>query len=271
MVMVSRRFLMVSLGFVLSGCAAAVDPSVLARYRAGSTETLDHRAWQVFLDRNTVAGADGVTRVNYVGVSIVDRELLTEYLRMLQAARLDRLDQAEQLAFWLNLHNAAVVRLMLDHLIVNSPDEIDLGGPFADGPWEAEILTVMGQPLSLAGIRQSALAPAFRDPRWHYGLSDATLGGPSLPRVAFDGATIDRALEDAALAFATRPGAIRIDGDTLVLNAFWRRYRDGFGGDLAAVLAHIRLYADRDARAALQGDRPVRWVDDRRLNETRRR
>ncbi|NQW10523.1 MAG: DUF547 domain-containing protein [Alphaproteobacteria bacterium] len=271
MMIPSRRLLLFALGMALSGCAVSADPSVLSRYRPGSAEKLDHRAWQLFLDRNTVVGADGVTRVNYAEVPAADREMLTEYLRALQAVRLDRLDRAEQLAFWLNLHNAAVVRLVLDHLIVSSPDDIDLGGPFADGPWQADILAVMGQRVSLASIRRSALTPLFHDPRWHYGLSDATLGAPSLPRLAFDGTTIDRALEDAAIAFVNHPRAIRIEGDGLVLSAFWRRYMDDFGGGLAGVLAHIGLYADRDVRVALQPGKPVRWVDDRRLNETRRR
>lgn len=267
----SRRSLLAALGLTLAGCAGASDPAIWSRHTPGSVEVLDHRAWQLFLDRNSRIDADGVTRIDYAAVSSADRELLTEYLRALQAVRHDRLDRAEQLAFWLNLHNAAVVRLVLDHVIVRSPDDIDLGGPFADGPWEARVLTVMGEPISLSGIRRLALAPSFQDPRWHYGLSDATLGGPLLPRNAFEGATVDRALEDAAIAFINHPRAVRAGDDELILNALWRRNRVDFGGDLASIRAHIALYADRSLRAELDLDRPVRWIDDRRLNEVRHR
>lgn len=271
MIAPSRRSLLATLSLILAGCAGAADPTVWSLHSPGSVEALDHRAWQLFLDRNTRVDADGVTRVDYAAIPSADRELLSEYLRGLQAVRLDRFDRAEQLAFWLNLHNAAVVRLVLDRVIVRSPDEIDLGGLFADGPWEARFLTVMGEPIALAGIRRLALAPSFRDPRWHYGLSDATLGGPSLSRVAFEGLTVDRALEDAAIAFINHPRAIQAAGDELALNALWRRNRADFGGDLVSIRAHIALYADRSLRMELDVDRPVRWIDDRRLNEVRRR
>lgn len=250
----------------LAGCAIGDD----GRWKSvtpGSTATVDHRSWQLFLDRNSFVGADGVTRVAYADVPRTDRDLLVDYIAGLERVPVGRLDRAEQLAFWLNLHNALVVRIVLDHLIARSPDEIDLGGAFSRGPWTATVAHVLGVPVSLNGIRTGALRQVFQDPRWHYGLCDATLGGPSLGRTAFHGANVDRALEDAAIAYINAPRAVRIEADALVLNAFWRRNLADFGGTEAAVLDHIASYADRELRAELRPGRPVRWMDDRRLNE----
>lgn len=262
-----RLFLLAALGTLPVAACAAADPGAWAAHTAGSPATVDHRAWQLFLDRHSFKGADDVTRVAYAAVPGTDRELLDQYVAGLQRVPVGRLDRAEQLAFWLNLHNALMVRLVLDHLIARSPDDIAIGGAFAHGPWTATLARVAGEPVSLQAIRTQALRPVFRDPRWHYGLCDASLGGPALPRSAFHGPTVDRALEDAAIAYVNHPRAVRIEADALVLNAFWRRHRDGFGGSDAAVLDHIAVYADRELRAELHPDRPIRWMDDRRLNE----
>lgn len=249
-----------------AGCGAS-GSARWAGHAAGSDAIVDHRAWQLFLDRHTFSGADGITRVAYAEVPVADRELLADYLTGLQRVSVRRLDRPEQLAFWLNLHNALMVRVVLDHLIVRSPDEIDLGGAFSRGPWSATLARIDGAAVSLESIRTTALRPVFQDPRWHYGLCDASLGGPALPRAAFAGPSVDRALEDAAIAYVNHPRAVRIEDGTLLLNAFWRRNLGDFGGTQAAALAHVAAYADRELRAELQPGRPVRWMDDRRLNE----
>lgn len=262
----TRRFLLSALGAAaVAGCAAG-SPR-WAAHAPQSATSVDHRAWQLFLDRHTFTGADGVTRVAYAEVPAADRELLRDYVASLERVPVGRLNRSEQLAYWLNLHNALMVEVVLRHLIARSPDEIDLGGGPARGPWSAALVRVEGAPVSLAGIRTGALRPVFRDPRWNYGLCDATLGGPALPRAAFHGEGVDRALEDAAIAYVNHPRAVRLESEAIRLNAFWRRNLDDFGGSEAAVLAHVAAYADRELRAGLRPGRPVAWMDDRRLNE----
>lgn len=261
----TRRVLLLSaVAAGLAGCAPGNQR--WAAHAPQSAAAVDHRAWQLFLDRHTFTGADGVTRVAYAEVPAADRDLLRDYLTALQRVPVGRLNRAEQLAFWLNLHNALMVDVVLRHLIARSPDEIDLGG-FARGPWTATLTRVEGAPVSIAGIRTDALRPVFKDPRWHYGLCDATLGGPALPRAAFHGDGVDRALEDAAIAYVNHPRAVRLESEAIRLNAFWRRNLDDFGGSDATVLSHVAAYADRELRAGLRPGRPVAWMDDRRLNE----
>ena len=277
--MLDRRSLLlfglaaVSSGFV-AGCSAADlvsqpgnGPVSWPAATPNSTVTVDHRAWEVFLSRHAFDRGDGVTLVAYADVPMVDRELLDSYLAALQAVEIENLNRSEQLAFWLNLHNAIVVRIILDHPIVSSPDQIRSRGLFARGPWDAALLSVGGRRLSVRGLKRDVLRPGFRDPRWHYGLCEATIGGPALTLRPFVGATVDRALDDAAIAFVSSPRAVALEGDAQLLNALWRRHETDFGGDLGAVLAHIRLYAPLSLRQALSVDRETRWIDDRRLNE----
>lgn len=254
----------------VTACAVGPGPALWRRHDPLSRRIVDHRVWQVFLDRNTRDWPDGITRVDYARVPTADRELLEAYVREQSAIAVASLSRREQLAFWLNLHNALVVRLVLAHLIVRSPDEIDVGGPFDDGPWSAPLVEVAGRAVSLDAIRREVLAPVFHDPRWHYGLCDGTLGAPSLSRRAFAGADVDRRLEDAAIDYVghsravdpapDRPGLVR-------LNAMWRRNMADFGGSLQGVFAGIAQYAVAETRAVLATRPEVVWMDDRRLND----
>lgn len=224
----------------------------------------------MFLDRNTRDWPDGITRVDYARVSTTDRELLDAYIREQEAVQVTSLSRREQLAFWLNLHNALVVRLILDHPLVGSPDDIEGGGLFSRGPWQVPVAVVADRPLSLEGIRGEVLAPIFRDPRWLYALCDGTLGAPSLSRRAYDGNDLDRRLEDAAIEYIGHPRAVDPTPETpgtILLNALWRRHMAAFGGSIDGVFASIDLYAEPELRAVLRAKPSVIWMDDRRLND----
>jgi hypothetical protein len=271
-----RRVLAVFAYTALAGCAGGFrgsggsgSPTAWSAHTPGSTVRVDHRAWAIFLSRHTVEGADGITRVGYAGVPNTDRELLDQYIAGLSGTDLAALSRSEQLAFWINLYNALLVRLVLDHVIISSPDEINAGGPFSTGPWERTLIRIGGRAVSLAAIKRDALRPTFRDPRWHYALCDGTLGGPSLARTPYTGATIDRDLQDAAIDFISSPRAISFPDGSQALNALWKRDMADFGGSLGGVLGHIRLYATADVRQRLSVSRETRWIDDRRLNESR--
>lgn len=265
-----RRDLLAALAALpVASCAGGPGADIWRRHDPLSTRVVDHRVWQVLLDRNTRDWPDGITRVDYARFSAADRELLEAYVREQSALPVASLSRVEQLAFWLNLYNALVVRLVLDHLIVGSPDEIQTGGLFSRGPWDVPLVRVEGREVSLAGIRREVLAPVFRDPRWHYGLCDGTLGAPSLGRQAFIGDDVDRRLEDSAIEYIAHPRAVDLPADRpgiLRLNSLWRRHMDDFGGSLQAVFASIDLYAEAELRAVLARDPQVVWMDDRRLN-----
>lgn len=267
-----RRLLAALAALPVSACAGGPGAGIWRRHDPASRRRVDHRVWQVFLDRNTGDWPDGITRVDYARVSTTDRELLDAYIREQEAVPVASLSRREQLAFWLNLHNALVVRLILDHPLVGSPDDIEGGGLFSRGPWQVPAAVVADRPVSLEGIRGEVLAPVFRDPRWHYALCDGTLGAPSLSRRAYGGDDLDRRLEDAAIDYIGHPRAVDPAPErpgTVRLNALWRRHMADFGGGIEGVFASIDLYAESELRAVLRATPAVIWMDDRRLNDIR--
>jgi hypothetical protein len=217
-----------------------------------STAVVDHGRWDRFLKTYTVAGDDGINRVQYAGVSSADRQHLEQYIDDLQQLPIRDYNAAQQLAYWINLYNALTVQLVLQHYPVDSIRDIDISpGFFADGPWGKPLLNIEGQALSLNDIEHRILRPRWQDPRLHYALNCASLGCPNLQPAAFRAATMDAMLEQAAAAYVNHPRGASLEDEGLTVSSIYSWFRDDFGDDSAAVIAHLQRYADPPLRDAL--------------------
>jgi len=273
----SARVTIVAGALALAGCttleaqlAPAAEP--LARWERhdpASKLTVDHRAWGTFLARYRVAGADGIARIRYAAVTPADRAALAQYVARLETVDVDALARPEQFALWVNLYNAATLRLMLERYPVKSIRDISLGGGlFETGPWGAKLVAVKGERLSLDDIEHRILRPLWRDPRIHYVVNCASLGCPDVPPVPLTGANAESLLEAAARAYINHPrGAARRDG-RIEVSSLYRWYRADFGGSEAAVITHLRRYAAAPLAAQLQGVNAIdRYQYDWALND----
>ncbi len=244
-------------GFASIEALFAPKAELWARWTAhdpSSKATIDHTAWSAFLARYVTTDAHGVNRVAYARVTAADRDALRRYVARLSQVPISRYDRPEQLAYWINLYNALTVRVVLDHYPVASIRDIDISpGLFADGPWGAELVTVDGQALTLNDIEHRILRPIWRDPRIHYAVNCASLGCPNLAREAYSAATLDRMLDAAARAYVNSPRGVRVGQDGLIVSSLYIWFEADFGGNDAAVIDHLRRYADPPLRDALQG------------------
>lgn len=279
--LVDRRRFLVAAGGVgaaaLVGCAGerpavSVEKSRLGglweRWVEGSKRDVDHGPLAALLDRHILKRSDGVHLFAYGDLSQAERGSLDRYIQALAGFAIDSLDRREQYAFWLNLYNALVLRLVLSRYLVLSIRDIDFGiGPFGDGPFERKLVAVLGRPLSLSDIRDRILRPIFNDPRVHYGLCDAAIGSPNLQTRVFTGERVDRMLDGAALDFVNHPRGARSDGGTLVLSKLYHWYAGDFGGTPAGGLAHLKRYAGPGLSSALRTGAPPRYEFDWSLND----
>jgi hypothetical protein len=228
------------------------------RHDPASAATVDHSAWDRFLARYVQTGADGVNRVGYGRVAAADRSALSAYVANLTAVDVDALARREQLAFWINLYNALTVRVILDHYPVDSIQKINISpGFFAVGPWGKQLVTVAGEALSLDDIEHRILRPIWRDPRVHYAVNCASIGCPNLRRGAYTGANVETALDEAARAYVNHPRGAAFEREGLFVSAIYKWFIDDFGGTSAAVLAHLRRYADPPLAARLASVRDI--------------
>ncbi|MEM7025976.1 MAG: DUF547 domain-containing protein, partial [Pseudomonadota bacterium] len=187
---------------------------------------------------------DGVNRFTYGAFSADDKAVLDQYLRDLAAVQISSHNRAEQMAYWINLYNALTVQVILDHYPVESIRDIDISpGLFSDGPWGKDLIEVEGEDLSLDDIEHRILRPIWRDPRIHYGVNCASIGCPNLMTEAYQGATIDRQLDEAARAFVNNPRAIQVEGNDLVVSSIYDWFMEDFGDTDEEVIDHLRAYA----------------------------
>jgi hypothetical protein len=210
-----------------------------------SETTIDHGPWSRLLLRYLSVGADGVNRFGYAAVSSSDRQALSTYVEGLASVPIRRYRKEEQLAYWINLYNAATVDVVLAHYPVDSIRDIDISpGLFGVGPWGKTLFTIEGEEVRLNDIEHRILRPIWPDPRLHYALNCAAVGCPNLQPTAFSPDRMEEMLESAAYAFINSPRAVWWGGERLSVSSLYAWYQEDFGGDDAGILSHLRHYAE---------------------------
>ena len=224
-----------------------------AAHNPESMRHVDHAGWDDFLTRYLRIGADGVHRVAYGQVTAADRGRLDDFIARLAALPISAYDRAEQMAYWINLYNALVVRLVVDHYPIASIRDIgsEPGVP-GGGPWAETLVEVEGVPLSLNDIAHRILRPLWQDPRVHYALACGAVGCPNLQPKPFEAQKLDRQLDEAAMAYINDARCITITEDRLGLSSIYRWYRDDFGPTDRDVINHLMAYAEPGLAMRLQ-------------------
>ncbi|WP_193369122.1 DUF547 domain-containing protein [Pelagibius marinus] len=212
------------------------------RHDPASRESLDFAAWDALLRRVVISGGDGINRVDYRGLAAADA--LAGIVADLAAVQVSAYDRDQQLAYWINLYNAVTLQVVAQHYPVVTIRDIDISpGWFADGPWDAEVVTVEGEALTLNDIEHRILRPIWRDPRVHYAVNCASLGCPNLAREAYRGETVDRQLEEAARVYINHPRGVTIADGEVTVSKIYDWFLEDFGGSTETLLAHLRRYA----------------------------
>lgn len=244
---------------ILSGIAeaAAAPKAKLWPYwdahAPASQSTIDHAVWDELVHRYVKPSADGINRFDYGAVSPADHAQLGRYISALEKTDARKYSRAQQFAYWVNLYNAVTVRLILTRYPVGSITQIDISpGFFAFGPWDKKLLTAAGQELSLNDIEHRILRPIWGDPRIHYALNCASLGCPNLATRAYTEATMEAMLERAARDYVNHPRGARMTDGKLRVSKIYTWYKQDFGNEDAAVIAHLQKYAAPPLAAMLK-------------------
>ena len=258
--------------FLPDSSTAAPKSDLWARwqvYAEESTDVVDHSAWDLLLQKYVVADhPSGINRFLYKHVSPGDRDVLETYVHRLQQVRVSGLNREEQKAYWLNLYNSMTVKIVLDHYPVKTIRDIDISpGLFQDGPWDAKLLSIEGEPVSLNDIEHRILRPIWQDNRVHYGLNCASLGCPNLLPKAFTAVDLEEMLESGAMQYVNHPRGVRV-GKRLRVSSIYKWFQEDFGSTEQGVVDHLLLFADDELAAALKKkSKGLRYAYDWQLNE----
>ncbi len=223
------------------------------RHDERSAMRIDHQVWERFLLHYVRQDGDGVHRVAYGHVKDRDRDALARYIEFLAGIDQEAYRRSEQLAYWINLYNALMVQLVLDHYPVASIRQVTRREDGVEGSaWEWPLIEIDGVSLSLDDIEKNILQPIWNDPRLYYAITCAAVGCPNLQPIPFSGDEIDRQLSDAAMAYVNDPRCIAIKDGELHVSSLYRWHLQAFGGSEQSVIQHLMAYAEPNLAMALQ-------------------
>ncbi|MEM8741736.1 MAG: DUF547 domain-containing protein [Pseudomonadota bacterium] len=253
--MVLRAGALATFGGASTGRAARGAPAsalIDGPWRETGAETgPEPAAWADLLSRRLRLGDDGIARFDYAAAR-ADLPALQATLELLEGTDPRRLSAPAQMAFWINLYNALTVKLVVEAWPVGSIREV-MGGLFNLGPWDENLVQVLGRPLSLDDIEHGILRPVFRDARIHYGVNCASIGCPNLAAEPYRADRLEAMLEAGARAFVNHPrGALASEG-RLTVSSIYAWFEEDFGGTDAGVIAHLARYADAPLAGNLAG------------------
>ena len=267
-----------TLAIALAGADTPAKAEELAdvfdKHAPGSNVAVDHSAWDKLL-KTYIKPSDDLNSVDYKAWKAGGSKALKAYVTSLEAVDVAALDRNEQFAYWANLYNAKTIDIVLDAYPVKSIKKISLGGSllstFTGGPWDAEVVTVAGESLTLNNIEHDIMRVIFDDPRVHYAVNCASIGCPNLGTEAFTGEKLETQLDAGAKAYVNSQRGVSFNGDDVVASKIYKWFDEDFGGNEAGVIAHLRKYADGNTAAKLaKADDIDDYVYDWDLNDVAR-
>lgn len=167
-------------------------------------------------------------RVNYPLLKTRLPELNT-YLQSLAALTsegVQKLNQDEKLALYLNAYNARVLQELATAWPVKSIMDIP-------GVFKTRTFVLAGRSLTLDQLENEIIRPQFREPRVHFALNCGAVSCPPLQNRAFTGATVRNQLEQARDQFMRTPEAFQVEVASKTVTA--SKIFEWFGGDFVAI------------------------------------
>jgi hypothetical protein len=200
-------------------------------------DTVDHSAFDAILKANVKD-----QRVDYNAIKKEHLPALNGYLDMMSKVDPAKLDRNEQLAYFINLYNATMIRAITDRLRPGySPSEKDYG------IFKEPLVRTNGKTISLNDLENNVIRPTFKDPRIHVALVCGARSCPPLLPRAYKAEDLDATLDQNMKNFVTDAFRNPIDekSRTLKLSHIFDWYADDFGGK-QAVPAFVGKWAGKD-------------------------
>ena len=172
-------------------------------------------------------------------------------------APISQFSWSDQLAYWFNLHNAALIEQLALRYPVQRPERM-LVGPDRLPLHEAKLVTVKDTPLSLRDIRVEIVYRHWRHPAAIYGFFHGVVGGPSIRKGAFRGSRIRRQLADSANEFVNSLRGVRDFKSHIGVSTLYNETLPLFPNWQIDLRNHLASFADTEVSQLLEGELPLR-------------
>ena len=195
------------------------SPGYLTDTSTAIDATAGYEWWDQWLKKN-VSGKGEVNYKNMKPELAALQSFIAEMGRKVPAAEASR---NEQLAYWINLYNAATIQLVLQSYPVKSIRDISNGKP-----WDDVFITAGARKYSLNNIEHDILRKQFADPRIHFAINCAAKSCPKLLNAAFDKDRLDMQLNSLAKSFVNDPFKNKITATQIDISEIFNWYRQDF-------------------------------------------
>ncbi len=203
------------------------------------------------------------SRVTFSYLNDAYRDGITAYRKDLEQLANDvdisRLGRNEQLAFWFNLHNAALIEQIALNYPVRHPEKLRVGAE--ELPLnEAKLLNIRGVALSLRDIREKIVFPNWSDPDVMYGFFRGNIGGPALQNYAFTGYNVNAVLDIQADEFVNSLRGVNATGRATKVSTLYEEVRPYYFTNWPSDLkTHLKKFANPEVLEIVQRDKPVEF------------
>ncbi|MFG0263097.1 MAG: DUF547 domain-containing protein, partial [Novipirellula sp. JB048] len=225
--------------------------------------TMDHAALDALLKKYV----DDDGWVDYEGLS-GDTAKLDDYLSTIAAAPFDQLGRDEKLALLINAYNASALKLILDHMPIDSIMDIP-----ESQRWDAVRWNLGGQQWSLNQLEHERIRAKFAEPRVHFALVCAAVGCPPLRNEAYVGDRIEEQLQEQAEYVHDHKTWFTFDpsSNRLALTKLYDWYSSDFEQFADSVSEFAARYSPELVQTLQQGTAPqLDWLPyDWKLNGVR--
>jgi hypothetical protein len=220
-----------------------------------SAQELNQR--QTFLDQTLKQFVkDG--HVDYQGIKAAPIQLKKYLLLAGSVSEYDfqALNEKEQLAFLINLYNASIIQLIIDHYPIESIKKI---GNAAKGPWSQPVVKLHGKLITLNQLEHGIIRKRYKDPRVHMALVCAAKSCPPLRNEVYTAEKLDAQLDDQAKRFLASPAGLIITKNKAQISAIFKWYKKDFES--------IPDFIDKYSRQPIKGKKLSHLKYDWSLNE----
>lgn len=207
------------------------------------------------------------SRVTFAYLKNSYKSALTKYRVDLQtvAGEIDFTGMArdEQLAFWFNLHNVALMEKIAHDYPVRRPDQIQV---IVNGQsWlldDAPFISIRGQDISLRDIREKIVYANWSDPNVIYGFFRGNIGSPKMPRYAYKASNLDYHLKSNGYEFVNSLRGFHEMGGNRRMSRLYQEAAPYLFPDLDKDLtAHLLTHAARDVIDEVKSGKPFKADD----------
>ncbi|MCC6244521.1 MAG: DUF547 domain-containing protein [Gemmatimonadaceae bacterium] len=211
-------------------------------------KTFEHALFDALLKQHVVKGF-----VDYPAFAAAPA--FSQYLRALDAARLDGMSEDERLAFWINVFNAYTIQLINAHNETASIRNINktLGVLKLKGPWNEPLVRAAGRRLSLDDVYHRILRKEFAEPRTHFTLACGAVSCASLRPEAYTGAKLVDQLNEQGMQFLRHaPDKTRLEEQFLWVSPIIMAYQSDFGASRREVMRALAPWFDDADRKKIE-------------------